>query len=306
MSVVRTFSPIDMKTGLPGPIGPTGPSGPNGPMNLFVTGNTNTVAPGETAVLTTNNSILQYLTVEAQLFVAGSINPGYLDIVGYTEPDTLTVRNTYNDTTVSWLTGDNVLVVGVQKNGGPNVIVRGGTSQILPLVSLNTSHYYTGSGSDIDIPTQMVENGIYEVYFNAIGADSRNNDFYLYPNSVTTYSPNTFYSVYQNGTGVTPALNNTYTNSNGFYIDIFGGSNGWNPMGKLTIFNGKQKKVRFEMGDTSATVIGTGYWTDGTGSTPESVTGITYDISTTWDTIGRIALPGRTFNNFNVWVKRIA
>lgn len=307
MSVVRTFSPIDIKTGLQGPTGPTGPVGNNGPMNLFVTGNTNSIAPGSTGTLTTSDQLLQYLSVEAQLFVAGSINPGYLDVVGYTVPNVLTVRNTYNNNAVSWTTGDNVLIVGVQRNGGPNTILRGnpGNTEILPLVSLNTSHYYNGSGSAIDISTQMVENGIYEIYFSCFGADNKNNDFYLYPNS-TTYSTDTFYTVFENGTGVTPALNYTHTNAAGFYIDIFSGSNGWNPIGKFIIYNGKHKKVRFEMGDTSATVVGTGYWTDGSGSTPDSGTGIVYDINTTWNTIGQISFPGRTFNNFNVWVKRIA
>jgi hypothetical protein len=307
MSVVRTFSPIDFKTGKQGPPGPTGPIGNNGPMNLFITTNTNSIAPGSTGTLTSSDSILQYLSVEAQLFVAGSSNPGYLDIVGYTEPNILTVKNTYNDNAVSWTAGNNVLIVGVQKNGGPNVITRGnpGTGEILPLISLDTSHYYTGSGTVFDIPTQMVENGIYEVYFNCSSANNSNNDFYLYPNS-TIYSPNTFYTVFQNGTGITPVLNYTHTNSSGFYVDYFAGSYGWNPMGKFIIYNGKYKKVRFEMGDTSAAVIGTGYWTDGSGFTPDSGTSIVYDINTTWNTIGRISFPGKIFNNWNVWVKRIA
>lgn len=309
MSVVRTFSPIDIISGPQGPVGPTGSAGTDGPINVFVTTNGDTVAPGANGTLITTDSILQYISVEAQLFVAGSGTPGYLDVVSYSETAgtyTLTVRNTYNANAVAWTVGDNVLIVGVQRNGGPNVIVRGnpGTGEPLLLVSLNTSHYYSGSGSTFEIPTQMVENGVYEVYFNCYGADNRNNDFKLYPNS-TAYSANTFYTVFENGSGIVPALNNTFTNSNGFLLDFYGGSNGWNPVGKFIIYNNKYKKVHFEMGDTSSTIVGTGYWTDGSGFTPTSGSGIVYDICTTWNTIGQLTF-GRTFNNWNIWVKRIA
>jgi hypothetical protein len=306
MDVVKRFSAIDLVSG---PAGPAGPTGAPGPINVFVTTNASSVAPGSTGTLTTIDAIAENLGVNSQIFVAGSITPGYLDVVGFVSGTTLTVANNYGDNTIQWGIGDNVVIVGVQRNGGPNVISRGnpGTSETLDLVSLNTVHYYTGSGAYIDISTGMVENGVYEILFNASGGSASNNDMYLYPNSNTGFGASTFYTVLENCTGLSGGLNYTANNSSRFYFDYYGGSFGWNPVGRITIYNVRNsKKIRVQAGDTASTVIGSGYWTDGSGFTTTSGSPVPYDTATEWTTIGRLEFGARTYSNWNIWVKRIA
>ena len=194
--------------------------------------------------------------------------------------------------------------------GSTRVIARGnpGSSSSLLLSDFNTIHYYatTGAGlSSIDISTRMVEDAVYEVNFTTFGASALNDDFKLSPN-FTTYPANTFYNVYQN-VNSTGSVAYNYNNSTTAYVDIVGGSFGWDPVGKLTIYNIRNaKKIKFAMGDTTGTAQGQTYWTDSSVAyTTGSLTQIPYDITTQWSNVGTITFTNPTFTNWNVWVKRI-
>ncbi len=237
---------------------------------------------------------------------------------------TLLISNSTNATGSA--TGALIVTGGINANGvsvfnntlyapslNPNFINRGNpgrTSELL-LSNYNTVHYYSVSSSTgyIDISTLMVENAVYEVEFNCYGASSTNNDMYLYPN-YTGYSASSFYTIYTQsvnaGTGVFYASNNSIA----FYFDYVSGTFGWDPVGKIIIYNNRSaKKVKLEAGDTTATVNGQGYWTSGASNFERTTaTPIVYDTTTQWNTIGRISFSAGynvTFSNWNVWVKRI-
>jgi hypothetical protein len=193
-----------------------------------------------------------------------------------------------------------------------NFINRGnpGQSSALLLSNYNTVHYYstTSATGFLDISTTMVENAVYEIEFNCYGANVSNNDMFLYPNYTFTGAGAPFYNVYTQSSG-SPSITYTTNNQNAFYFDYVGGAIGWDPVGKIKIFNNRSgKKIKVESGDTTAVVNGQGYWTAGAGFTPTSVSTIVYDTTTRWNKIGRLLFSANgnvTFTNWNVWVKRI-
>lgn len=197
----------------------------------------------------------------------------------------------------------------VNGNISPYTINRGnpGKNNTLLLDSFNTTHFYSISSPTgfIDISTTMVENAVYEVSFNLSSASASNDDMYLYPNS-TGYGGSTFYTVYQQ-TSATPSLQYTTNVASYFSFDFVSGSIGWDPLGKITIYNTRNaKKIIFTGGDTTAPVHGQGIWTNNTGFTSTSVTAPVYDVSTVWSTVGRLQFGAITFSNWAIWVKRIA
>ena len=203
----------------------------------------------------------------------------------------------------------------VQKKIGTTVINRGNPSSdnTLLLDDFNTIHYYTYTGgemSDFSIPTLMVENAVYEVYFNCSGSIGSNNDMRLCPyGSYSSY----FYTHYQ-----TSEDNETqtviYRSSNenaGFFFDFFRGSKGFDPVGKITIYNDRRcKKMRVEAGDSSSNVAGTGYWLDSSSASEnyslDSITPLAYDTSNTWNGVGLLQFGNGSFTNWRIRVSRVA
>ncbi len=194
----------------------------------------------------------------------------------------------------------------------PNFINRGNPGQASPLLlsNYNTVHYYstTSATGFIDISTTMVENAVYEVEFNCYGANASNNDMFLYPNYTFTGSGTPFYMVYTQSPS-TGGLGYISQNQKSFYFDYVSGVIGYDPVGKIKIFNNRSgKKIKVEAGDTTAVVNGHGYWTAGAGTTNNSGSAPIYDTTTQWSNIGRLLFSDTgnvTFTNWNVWVKRI-
>jgi hypothetical protein len=294
-----------------GPIGPTGPTGPAGivaPVNTFICDNFNTININNSGLLITSGEYAQYATVGIQLYIKSS-SPGYLtvltnSIVG--DQYYLTVQNTINSGPVSFSVDDSVAIVGIQSNENVEIVQRGnpGMGSPLELSSFDIVHHYTSAENtnSIDISTTMVENGVYELFFNVNGG---NNTMRLYPNYNQSLSATTFYNVYQNS-NEDPAINYSAENANAFYNNyVTVASYGWDPVGKITIYNQTTgKKVRYESGDTTAIITGGGYWTNGSGFSFDSLSNINYNTNTIWKNVGTL-----TFNNsanWNIWVKRIA
>lgn len=311
---LQRINPVDLVTSPIGPEGPEGAQGADGPDNNFNTSNTNSIAPDGEGYLITTSTIPQYLNSSDQLYVKGS-NPGYLDINTITKNGNtykLSVTPSIFGAPVAWAAGSSALIIGHQGTSGLEIIERGNPGQASPLVlsSMNTVHHYTINtlSSFIDISTTMLENAIYEVYFTLKGASSNNNDLLLYPNYNTGLPTSTFYTSYQNNRYTAPTVPLEYKTSNasGFLFDLVGGSLGWDPVGKITIFNIRSSKtVRMDASDTTGIVHGSGYWTNGTGFSSTSSTNITMNTSTVWSNIGRF-VPGSSFNSWNIWVRRIA
>ena len=120
-----------------------------------------------------------------------------------------------------------------------------------------------------------------------------------------SYSTSNFYAVYQN---VTAGTTLSYTNNNrnnGFLFDLVIGSFGFDPTGKITIFNNQNyKKIIFQAGDTTAVSTGSGYWLT-TALSATSVTPPSYDTANIWSNVGTLLFGSPSFINWNIWVKRI-
>lgn len=293
-----------------GPTGPTGPAGPFGSINTFTCANNGTVSLNNTSTLITADSYGQYATVGTQLYINGS---GYLKVTGFVilgGAYYLTVENSLNAENVVFSVGDIVTIVGIQSNEHVEVVERGNPGQGSPLElsSFDIVHHYSTNTTEnyIDISTTMVEGGVYELNYSVSNGTTTNNDLRLYPD-YGSFGVNTFYNVYQNSDG-TPDLLYTTGNANSFYADhVVGASYGWDPVGKLTIYNQTtEKKVRYESGDTTAVVQGSGYWTNGSGFSNTSITALPYDTTTVWANVGRLTFGGPSFASWNIWVKRIA
>lgn len=300
-----------------GPTGATGATGPAGivaPVNTFTCENANVININNNGLLITTGVYAAYATSGVQLYIRGS-SPGYLkvlinSIVG--GEYYLTVENTINSNVVTFQPGDQVSIVGIQNNENVEIIERGnpGMGSPLELSSFDVVHHYNVNEltNSIDISTGMVENGVYEVLFNVSGANSTNNDMRLYPNYDQSLGASTFYNVYQNSNGV-PAINYSAENANAFYNNYVSvASYGWDPVGKLTIYNQTAaKKVRYESGDSTAIITGGGYWTNGSGYTfNNAVSEIVYNTTTVWENVGTLTFGTPSFVDWNIWVKRIA
>lgn len=296
-----------------GPTGPTGPTGPAGivaPVNTFICDNSNTININSNGLLITSGDYAQYATNGIQLYIQSN-SPGYLTVLSNSivgDQFYLTVENTINSGPVTFSVGDSVTIVGIQNNENVEIIQRGnpGMGSPLELSSLNIVHHYTSTETtnSIDISTSMVENGVYEVFFSVNGG---NNNMRLYPNYNQSLSASTFYNVYQNSNGV-PSIIYSAENANAFYNNYVAvASYGWDPVGKITIYNQTSgKKVRYESGDTTAIITGGGYWTNGSGFSFDSLSNINYNTNTIWENVGTLTFGNSNSANWNIWVKRIA
>jgi len=247
-----------------------------------------------------------------QLYVKGS-NPGYLDITNVAKNGStykLTVTPSTYSAPVAWSAGNPALIVGYQGTSGDHVIERGNPGQASPLVlsSMNTVHHYTNASATtfMDISTTMLEDAVYELYFSVKGTSTANNDIVLYPNYNAGYGASAFYVSVQQFT--TPGNNLIYGsgNANGFYFDLVGGYLGWDPVGKITIFNNRSaKKVTYQASDTTGVGHGSGYWTAGAGFSATSASNMVFNTATIWSNVGRLTF-GPSYSSWNIWVRRIA
>jgi len=186
-------------------------------------------------------------------------------------------------------------------NSNPQILRSFGQGNELLLSDFNTVHYYTYSGSpaqSFDISTNMAENAVYEVTFNLSGSSASNNDMAFYPNYTGGGS---LYTNYIQRLNSGDYQGNSATGT-GFGFDLVDGSNGYDPIGKFTIFNNRNaKKIRADMGDTFANSTGSGYWL----TAPPTGT-LSYNTATQWLTVGRISVSPGSFTNVAVTVKRVA
>jgi hypothetical protein len=183
----------------------------------------------------------------------------------------------------------------VNGNIAPYTIDKIANSGDLLLDSFFTTHYYYIDATvSANINTIMVPDSIYVVYFNAYGGSNANNDMYLSPNN-TIYT-NAFYTRYMNDAGTSEATDNY------FYWDTNSGIDGYDPAGKITIYNTKSaKRILVETGDSRVSCVCNGYW--GTQSSGQ----ITYNTDTDWTTIGTMSNKQTSRNyNWRVWVRRLA
>jgi hypothetical protein len=203
---------------------------------------------------------------------------------------------------------------------GTRVINRGNPTQgnTLLLSDFNTVHYYHYTGENLrnfDISTLMVEDAVYEIKFNCSGSSIRNNDLFLTPN-FGSYSSSNFYTMYLNSYNINPdgeasTKYKSSVNVGGFYFDFFDGQNGYDPLGKITIFNRRScKKVLVEAGDTCSSTTGSGYWLDNSSASqsyaPDSNTQPNYNTNTIWSAIGRLNFIEGSFTNWSLYVTRVA
>jgi hypothetical protein len=210
--------------------------------------------------------------------------------------------------------------INYNSRNGITVVDRGnpGASSPLLLDDFNTIHYYnyTDSGSPLDlfeISTIMLENAVYEVKFNCSGSSDSNNDLLLTPNS-GDYNSSWFYSVFTNNfdyDGLSALKYASTSNPEGFYFDFYAGSFGYDPVGKITIFNRRSnKKVTVEVGDTASVTSGSGYWLNNSGTAedyaPSAVTPPPYNATDSWTTVGDISFADGNFTDWTIYVSRIA
>uniref|UniRef100_A0A6C0KHX8 Trimeric autotransporter adhesin YadA-like head domain-containing protein n=1 Tax=viral metagenome TaxID=1070528 RepID=A0A6C0KHX8_9ZZZZ len=198
-------------------------------------------------------------------------------------------------------------------NSNPQILRNFGQGNELLLSDYNTTHYYSYYSetplSQIDIGTNMVENSVYEVTFNTSGSTASNNDMNFLPN----YS--NYNNLYTNfaqsmlsGMSFVNTLSGKYNQGNTFSFDLVGGGYGYDPIGKITIFNYRNaKKIRVEVGDTCAISTGAGYWLSNESSaiTPQGATPLSYDTETQWLTVGSLIFGNPSFTNVIVTVKRV-
>lgn len=203
--------------------------------------------------------------------------------------------------------------------GNKTIINRGNPTSSSPLLleDFNTIHYYEYNNSDddltnFDISTLMMENAIYEIKFNCSGSTENNNDMFLRPNH-GDYNSSYFYTLFQSSFNleseeVTGVKYKNSTDSEGFYVDFYDGYSGFDPVGKITIYNRRNcKKVFFEAGDTSSSTTGSGYWLDDSlesdNYNPESGAPI-YNTTDIWSSVGTLTF-GVGFKDWTIYVSRV-
>jgi hypothetical protein len=225
-----------------------------------------------------------------------------------------TVHNTNSDEV------RNEITYNLRNTAGVTVLNRGNPTQgnQLLLSDFNTIHYYQYSGEDalrnFDISTLMLEDAVYEVKFNCSGSSISNNDLFLTPN-FGNYSSSNFYTIYLNSYDVNPdgeasTRYKSSLNNYGFYVDFFDGTNGYDPVGKITIYNRRScKKVLIEAGDTASSTTASGYWlnnsTESQSYSPNSETPPSYNLNTIWSSVGRINFIAGSFKNWSIYVSRV-
>ena len=161
----------------------------------------------------------------------------------------------------------------------------------------------------------MVENGVYEVKFNCSGSSSSNNDMFLTPN-YGNYSNSTFYSIFLNsydvglGGNTASAKFKSSVDDGGFYVDFFDGSYGYDPVGKITIYNRRNcKKILIEASDTSGSTTASGYWLDDSADSQSykanANTQPIYNTTDIWSAVGTMNFGSGSFTNWSIYVSRI-
>lgn len=210
----------------------------------------------------------------------------------------------------------------LRNSGGNTTIINRGnpvsSSPPLLLEDFNTIHYYeyeNNSGNSLTnfyISTLMIENAIYEIRFNCSGSTESNNDMFFTPNH-GDYNSSYFYTLFQTSFNleteeVTAVKYKNSTNSDGFYFDFYDGYSGFDPVGKITIYNRRNcKKVLFNAGDTSSSTTGSGYWLDDSVESeeynPESAAPI-YNTTDIWSSIGTLTF-GNGFTDCTIYVSRV-
>jgi hypothetical protein len=202
------------------------------------------------------------------------------------------------------------------QNAGTTVIERGfpPAYETLLLEDFNTVHHYTHSEdgiSEYNIPTALVPNAIYEVYFNCSGGSNTNNDLQFYPVS-NNYGGSRFYTQYQHSED-TENRTLVFRSSNWdglFYVDFFPAFRGYDPFGKITINTDTIcKTIQFEMGDSISHTSGKGYWLDDSAEsidyTMESTTAPRYNTYSNWNAVGLLQLGNGYFTNWSIRVIRV-
>lgn len=203
------------------------------------------------------------------------------------------------------------------KLGGITVINRGNPTSSNPLLldDFNTIHYYQYNGSNLtnfDISTLMVENAVYEIRFNCSGSSDSNNDMFLTPNH-GDYNSSYFYTIFQNSFNIdenTASIKyKSATDSQGFYLDFFDGENGFDPVGKITIYNRRNcKKILVEASDTAGSSISSGYWLDDSvesDSYNQDSGAPSYNTTDIWSSVGTLSFTDSSFTDWTIYVSRV-
>lgn len=187
-----------------------------------------------------------------------------------------------------------------------NTILRSSGDTPLLLDRFDIVHkYVTGSSNTINVTTQMVDGGIYEVYIDSMSINGAINfDLCLYPNNtsypteVSVATVNTWDTSFT-GTAASAGSTISPQSRDYFFFDSMNGYNETCGSAKLTLFphTSLYKKVLGQTGSTTASGIHSGVWANTTAA---------------WTTIGRITLysPGSITNMANInsviTIKRIA
>lgn len=203
-------------------------------------------------------------------------------------------------------------------NGGgtTTIINRVNNSSPLLLDDFNTIHYYQYHGSDLtnfEISTLMLENAVYEIKFNCSGSTENNNDMFLTPNH-GNYNSSYFYTLFQTSfflevEDTTVVKYKNSTNSDGFYVDFYDGYSGFDPVGKITIYNRRNcKKIIIQAGDTAGSTTGSGYWLDNSIESESYVpnsSAPSYNTTDIWSSVGTLTFGAGSFSDWTIYVSRV-
>lgn len=179
---------------------------------------------------------------------------------------------------------------GTDIKGSGNFIDRGnGSGQPnLLLENFFDIHYYSGfADRSLILPTEIVEDAVYEIIYAAQEDSPDNFDPRIIPNN-TDYG-NQFDMYY---TAETPSFTDKTTSYFGFYFDNASGKSGQNGRGRWIVTTQRKRKTCiFSGGSTESVCFGTGRWNN---------------TSTRWQTIGRIDGMPSEGCDIKVWIKRLA
>jgi hypothetical protein len=203
------------------------------------------------------------------------------------------------------------------RSTGKTLIDRGNPAleDTLLLDDFNSVHYYHYTGTPIfgfPIPTLMAENAVYEVHFKCTGGTESNNDMRLVPTSDDPVASR-YYTFYKtSSTNIQRTVIFQHSNEmNGFLFDFYPGERGYDPVGKITIYNDRAcKKIQVEGGDTSSTVYGKGYWLNDTLESEDysylSQTTPLYNTSSIWTSVGILNFGIPSYATWRIRVSRVA
>lgn len=144
----------------------------------------------------------------------------------------------------------------------------------------------------------MVENAVYEIKFNCSGSSDSNNDMFLTPNH-GDYNSSYFYTIFQNSFNIdenTASIKyKSATDSQGFYVDFFDGGNGFDPVGKITIYNRRNcKKIQVIQHDS----------VESDSYNPDSGAP-SYNTTDIWSSVGTLSFTDGSFTDWTIYVSRV-